>query len=221
MKKTILILLAAVLLISPTALAKPKKDYNTITEGEIFYSAGHYLAGEPIPTGYDPYGYNYQAHLFKGSYYNAYAGGAGFPPYTGDDDVYLAENPDAENHWAWPYRDIKLVMKWNDIWLSNKDRNCDGKLDRGLEDPYTSSASPGAWVTNHQSGGEGKDHWTYYVKIVCPMEDATLTDGTWYTPDGTEIGPVIWGAYAIIQQVESGLGATYVSPASAGLGYYK
>ncbi len=101
------------------------------------------------------------------------------------------------------------------------DRNDDGKLDRGLEEPYTSSASPGAWVTNHQVGGEGKDRWTYFVKIVCPMEDATLIDGTWYTPDGTEIGPVIWGAYAIIQQVESGQGATYVSPASAGFGYYK
>ncbi len=91
MKKTILILLAAVLLISPTALAKPKKDIGTITKGDIEYSAGHYLAGDPIPTGYDPYGYNYQAHIFKGSYFNAYAGAAGYPPYTGDDEAYLTE----------------------------------------------------------------------------------------------------------------------------------
>jgi len=47
----------------------------------------------PKPTGYDPYGYNYQAHLFKGSYYNVYSGGEGYLPYKGDAETYLAENP--------------------------------------------------------------------------------------------------------------------------------
>lgn len=44
-RKTLLFLVALTLLTLPTVNALPKKDYNTITEGEIFYSAGHYLAG--------------------------------------------------------------------------------------------------------------------------------------------------------------------------------
>ena len=45
----------------------------------------------------------------------------------------------------------------------------------------------------------------------------------WYAFDGTEIGPVIWGAFAIIQEVENdpcaGIhGIQYVSPDHAGLG---
>jgi len=71
-----------------TVMAKPKKDYNTITEGEILYGDYHYLAGQPIPTGYDAWGYNYQARIFKGYYCNAYLGGYGLPPYEGDDYAY-------------------------------------------------------------------------------------------------------------------------------------
>ena len=47
------------------------------------YSAGHYLHDQVLPTGYDMFGYNYQAHQFSGSYANVYLGGGGFPPYTG------------------------------------------------------------------------------------------------------------------------------------------
>ena len=43
--KTFLFLVALTLLALPAVNALPKKDYNTITEGEIFYSASHYLAG--------------------------------------------------------------------------------------------------------------------------------------------------------------------------------
>jgi hypothetical protein len=78
-KKEVVIMFLASLLILPDASAKPKKDGNTITEGEILYSLGHYLAGQPVPTGYDDYGYNYQGRLFKGSYFNVYSGGDGFP----------------------------------------------------------------------------------------------------------------------------------------------
>ena len=49
-------------------------------------------------------------------------------------------------------------------------------------------------------------------------DDAEPVDGIWYAADGTEIGPVIWGAFAIIEEVESGLGATYVSPSGPGFG---
>jgi hypothetical protein len=78
-KKIVTLMFMASLLVLPCVSAKPKKDHNTITEGEIMYSAGHHLADQPIPTGFDDYGYNYQGHLFKGSYFNVYSGGSGFP----------------------------------------------------------------------------------------------------------------------------------------------
>lgn len=188
----------------------------TLKDGVLTYSPGHYLYGQPIPVGYNPYGYNYQAHLFNGSYANVYLGGDGFPPYEGDDDSYLAANPTVVGHWAWPYRDVNLLMKWNDAWISNKDCNNDGKLDRYYG--YASYIGSGAWITNHMGGGEGEDHWTYFVKIVAAPTNATKVGGVWYAADGTEIGPAIWGDFATIQEVESGLGAIYVSPAGPGFG---
>lgn len=219
MKKLIAIILAVAMVatFSGVALAANPNDCTTIKDGVLTYSDGHYLYPQPLQVGYDIFGYNYQAHLFNGYYANVYLGGAGFPPYDGDTDAYLADNPDAENHWAWQYRDIQLVMKWNDAWLSNKDCDGDGKLDRHYG--YPSYVGSGAWETNFMRGtGDVADDWTYFVKIVAAPTDAYLDAGTWYAADGTEIGPVIWGAFAIVQEVESGVGATYVSPAGPGFG---
>lgn len=169
---------------------------------------------------FDEYGYNYNAHMFKGSYFNAYAKAAKppLPAWDGDDEAYLAENPNAVNHWAWPYREVDLLMKWNDAWISNKDRDGDGKLDRHYG--YDTYIGSGAWLTNHQSGGKGKDHWTYFTKIVAAPADAVKDGGIWYTADGIEIGPAIWGSFATIQSVESGEGAYYVSPYGPGFGKF-
>ncbi len=202
-----------------TTIAKKTDGCVSIQDGVLTYSAGHYLAGQPLVVGFDDYGYNYQGKMFKGSYANVYLGGAGFPPYTGDDESYLADNPAAANHWAWPYRDIQLLMKWNDAWLSNTDCDGDGKLDRHYG--YPSYIGSGAWETNHMVGGEQSEHWTYFTKIVAAPEDAVIDGGLWYTADGVEIGPVIWGEFATIQEVESGSGAFYISPAGPGFGKWK
>jgi len=129
---------------------------NTVKQRIIPYLAGHYLFGvQPISPGYDDFGYNYQAHMFNGYYTNAYLGKEGRPPYEGDasayyqllvdredfdtiedaEDYMIGEhwNSDAArwdpNVWHWEFRDVTLMMKWNDAWLSNKD--CDGgDLDR-------------------------------------------------------------------------------------------
>ena len=220
MKKIGIILGCAVILVGimvAPALAG-KGGCTTIQDGVLTYPAGHCLAGQPLMLGYDPYGYNYQAHMFNGYYPNVYLGRDGFPAYEGDVETYLAQNPTAESKWYW-YPDVKLTMKWNDAWLSNKDCDSDGKLDRHYGFP--SYIGSGAWETNHQSGGKGKDHWVYFVKIVAVPADAYVDGGYWFTADGVEIGPVIWGAFAIIQEVESGVGATYVSPAGPGFGKYK
>ncbi|UCG46759.1 MAG: hypothetical protein JSU94_14790 [Phycisphaerales bacterium] len=214
----------------------------TIQSGTILYSPGHYLAGEPLITGHDVFGYNYQAHKFNGSYYNYNT--AGLPPYEGDDDVYYQRLVDegfagtideatalmaAKPTWA--YRAVDLIMKWNDAWLSNKDCDGDGKLDRYFGFP--SYLGSGAWLTNHMSGsyeieinGKSKTaHWNYFVKIVAAPIDATLNNQVWYNSTGVQIGPAIWGSFAEIQTVENdpfaGIhGKQYGSPASPGFGTY-
>jgi hypothetical protein len=217
------VVVALVLLVMPSAAIAGKPGGNgtctTIQDGVLTYSTSHYLAGQPLTVGYDPYGYNYQAYMFNGSYCNVYLGGYGFPPYEGDAEAYLAENPAAEDVWCWPYRDVELEMKWNDAWLSNKDCDPDGSLDRHFgHDSYIGS---GAWETNHQSGGKGTDHWAYFVKIVAVPGDAYEVDGIWYTADGTEIGPSIWGSFAVLQRVESGVGVYDLSPAGPGFGMWR
>lgn len=180
-----------------TVLAK-KGDCVKIQSGELYASDG-----SVIQTGYDEWGYNYQAHIFNGYYCDAYRDAA----------------------WCQPYKEDKLMMKWNDAWLSNKDCDGDGLLDRHYG--YDSYIGSGAWLTNHMSGTYELDgetcNWNYFVKIVAAPADATLTDGVWYAADGTEIGPVIWGAFAIIQEVSNDPcagqhGLQYVSPDRAGLG---
>jgi hypothetical protein len=190
MRRTVMMSLLLVLvaaLIAAPIMAKGGDTCTTIKDGTLEASNG-----DPLVLGYDEFGYNYQAHMFNGRYcdYDRVLGGA--------------------------YCDVKLVMKWNDAWLSNRDCDGDGKLDRHRG--YASYIGSGAWCTNHQSGEDENGKWTYFVKIVAAPANAYTAGGIWYAADGTEIGPVIWGSFAIIQQVVSGEGATYVSPSGPGLG---
>jgi len=288
----------------------PAIKCTTIQDGTLLTSDG-----VPIVVGYDDWGYNYQAHLFNGFYCDSYRDAA----------------------WCQPYVDVKLAMKWNDAWLSNKD--CDGDLLLDRHYGYPSYIGSGAWLTNHQSGtywsfvgdwvlelnfenvlyahdvtfttevsyesfsgtggypsGEiyqiissvsgivdtsvvpnevlitityinpmpgskryltgtiaadgtmsgnwtsnvGPSHsgtwesttgaaiscdWNYFVKIVAVPSDAELSGDTWLDADGVEIGPEIWGAFAVVQEVENdacaGLhGAQYISPSGPGLGQF-
>jgi len=193
---------AAILLGAGTLLVGAQasaQECTTIQDGTLLTSGG-----DVILPGYDQWGYNYQAHMFNGTYCDAYRDAA----------------------WCQPYKDIELMMKWNDAWLSNKDCSDDGLLDRHFGDPsYIGSE---AWLTNHQAGKvevNGKVRkWTYFVKIVAAPEDATVSSGFWFTADGTELGPVIWGSFAIIQQVSNDPsagehGILYKSPVGPGFGH--
>lgn len=153
--------------------------------------------GQVIQPGYDEWGYNYQARLFNGGYCDAYRDAA----------------------WCQPYRDDGLSMKWNHAWLDNLDCDGNGLLDRHFGLP--SYIGSGAWLTNHMSGGQGAERWTYFVKIVAAPADAVLTGGVWYSASGDQIGPLIWGEFAIIQEVESGSGILTRSPVGPGFGKFK
>lgn len=179
-----------------TAWANNNSACTKIQDGTLTASTG-----ELLTTGYDEFGYNYQAHMFNGRYCDS-------------DRVIGGE-----------YCDVELIMKWNDAWLSNVDCDGDGKLDRYFG--YSSYIGSGAWETNHQYGIYELDgeicEWDYFVKIVAAPAGAYVDGGLWFSADGTEIGPVIWGAFAIIQQVENDPcaaveGMQYLSPDHAGLG---
>ncbi len=174
----------------------------TIQDGTLLRSDG-----VPIETGFDEWGYNYQAHMFNGKYCDAYH----------------------NDPWCQEWKDDDLMMKWNDAWLSNVD--CDGNklLDRHYG--FSSYLGSGAWLTNHQKGtyidDRGKkQRWEYFVKIVAAPLDATLgADNFWYAPGNIPIGPAIWGEFATIQEVYNDTGTgdhgiLYVSPYSAGFGHY-
>ena len=223
MKKTIAFLVIATVVMSVAAVGvvMAKKDgCTTIQDGTLVDTKGN-----PITMGYDQWGYNYQAHMFNGWYHNS---PRPVPPYTKDT---IDQAPSK----------TRLVMWWSDEWLSNKDCNGDGKLDRGYscnpEDPV-SSACDSAWLTNHQWGSYEDEetgetcNWNYFVKMVYVNPDNAYKatdpeDGIlyWYTSDGEKIGSVIWGAYARIQQVYNDPcagdhGIEYLSPTSPGFGYY-
>lgn len=215
-KKTAMLLLVVVALLVLPGASLADKPTQTNAQGEetawdtsnqactrIQGGTLHASDGTVIELGYDQWGYNYQAHMFNGTYCDAYRDAA----------------------WCQPYADVELIMKWNDAWLSNADCSGDDLLDRHYGFP--SYRGSGAWLTNHQAGTYDLDgqtcHWTYFVKIVAAPADAVLTAGVWHAADGTEIGPAIWGEFAIIEEVVNdpcaGVhGLQYHSPDHSGFG---
>jgi hypothetical protein len=176
MKKLLVLIALAVVV---TVMPSQAQECTTIQDGTLVNSAGEFLE-----TGYDYWGYNYQGHMFNGGYCEAYRNAA----------------------WCLPYSDVELIMKWNEAWLSNADCDGDSLLDRHYG--YLNYRGSGAWLTNHQSGTYLNEHgkkcrWNYFVKIVAAPTDAALDTGVWYDGSGDEIGPAIWGEFAIIQQVEN------------------
>lgn len=203
MKKAITIVGCVMLTLgfSTATLAGKPSACEAIQDGTLLNSAS-----DLIETGYDQWGYNYQARKFNGLYCDAYRDAA----------------------WCQPYKDVNLAMKWNDAWLDNKDCDFDGLLDRH----YGSAGyiGSGAWLTNNQSGeylGDDGNQcsWVYFVKIAAVPADAYEHNGVWYAADDEEIGPVIWGQFAITQQVSNDTcagehGVQYHSPVGPGLGRF-
>jgi hypothetical protein len=137
MNKKYLISLFTIMLVSLVFAISASAACTKIQSGKITD-----VTGVPIVSGFDKWGYNYQAHMFNGLYEN-----------------FSRQEPVATSG------DVNLVMKWSDDWLSSTDCSGDGKLDRGGD----TNISKG-WLTNHEegdyeSGGE-MHHYTYFVKIV-------------------------------------------------------
>src|SRR3989344_7401338 len=165
MRKAIMVLFAILALAISSTAVMAAKACTTIQDGTLYTSDNRL-----ITPGYDIWGYNYQARMFNGGYCDAYRNAA----------------------WCQPYKDVSLMMKWNDAWLSNKDCDGDGLLDRNYG--YSSYIGSGAWLTNHMSGANPDGTvWTDFVKIV-----AKPTAGFNCASAG---GAEIWGSFCIIQEV--------------------
>jgi len=190
MKKMLcLAALAVIVLFTTSSFANCTKIQN----GGIFDSNN-----TPIRTGFDQYGYNYQAHMFNGLYEN-------FSRPT---------TPVTEGR-------LTLIMKWSDDWISNQDCNNDNKLDRGYDSRTGSIAGfSKGWLTNHFEGdyqdGEDWYHFTESTKVVYDGGTACQASSD----------SCIWDSYTVIEDViDDAHGgfhgvqrSTFVNP--AGLGYY-
>ncbi len=165
----VVVVVGSVLPGSSSASSAPPTGCATIKDGGLTDTLGN-----PIRLGFDPFGYNYQAHEFNGTYDSA------------DrvlDGKYYGQTGD--------YVDDRLRMKWSDDWLANRDCNGDGRLDRGAPGSIGSPIISQGWLTNqvegdYDSDGDGTQdaHYTEFIKIV------------WVGPGGS-----LWGQYEIIQEV--------------------
>jgi hypothetical protein len=172
----ILIILFVALFAFSVTGAGAKKECTTISSGTLYSPSGKLAT-----LGFDEYGYNYQAHLFKGYYGN------------------YREPPLPVN---WGYR---FSMKWNDAWMSNKDCDGDNILDKhfGFES-YTGS---GAWMMNHFQGEYEENgticQWNKLVLIEAVPEGSYKQAGVYYTAAGSEIGVVTWEHFATTRTVHN------------------
>jgi hypothetical protein len=165
MKKVVLAVFVVLVAVSMSV----GQDCATIKSGTITD-----VNNKVITTGFDKYGYNYQAHMFNGLAVNFSR-----PP--------VPETEGAEN----------LTMKWADNWLANVDCNHDGKLDRGLDvKTGTLAGISKGWVTNHYEGdyedGGVLYHYTYFAKIVYDGGEACSIPSN---------DSCLWGSYTIIEEV--------------------
>ncbi|HYQ57962.1 MAG TPA: hypothetical protein VEP89_11525 [Draconibacterium sp.] len=201
MKKLILILAIALV------FAGCEKDFVEDPMDNTELKSGN--SGNDKVTGVDEYGYNWNAHLFKGSFYNAIVGDNLYAftewshtePYMGVDDDFFqaAETDNLYDLWgmAWWLRHVNLVMKWNESLISEE-----GVYPSNLDDWIGSDA----WITFHYSGvDENGNSWSQFQKMVAANSDDELIGGVWYDNEGEEIGIFNdWTQLILVQCVNTG-----------------
>ncbi len=208
MKKSILIIVIAIALV----FAGCEKDFVEDSTDNTELKSGN---ADKI-TGVDEYGYNWNAHHFNGSFYNAIVGDNLYAftqwshsgPYMGVDDGFFqaAETDIMYELWsiAWYLRDVNLLMRWNDALISKE-----GVYPADLDEWIGSDA----WITFQFSGvDENGKHWSQFQKMVAANTDDQLKTegewypaGVWYNSDDEEIGIFNdWTQLILVQCVKTG-----------------
>lgn len=159
----------------------------TIQSGNVTYWDGHYLAGQPVHTGRDIFGWNFQARVFNGPTDNAFGPWRGEAPVVGDRAA-----------------DLWMLFQWNEAYLSREDGDDPGThldshpfVDWGgahhdtFDGDWQGSGAVCAWDLSMPDGG-----WHHFTVAAAPA-GATFTDvehypgcicRSWYAPDGTYLG---------------------------------
>lgn len=211
----------------------------SVNDSQLYYKNGGYLNNQKISTGFNEFGYNYGSGSFNGNYYNfiLVQSESPLPPFIDDEKTYLARNSGATGEWSWQFRDVKLSVNWNESFLSSKDCNKDGFLDRA-SDSSGSYLGTDAWVTMHADGKynssvDDTQECTIkdFVKLVAAPKTAYLNEdvagyfgeGVYFdSKGGQEIGPALWRDFIVVQSKTedtcSEFGSTnYSSPLQKGL----
>ena len=175
-------------------------------------------------TGFDEWGYNWNAHHFNGILFNAIVGDnlyndeffGNWEPYTGNDEAYLESYPLAV-YLPWRYRYVQLVMHWNESLISKE-----GVYPFPLKENWIDSD---AWITFHYSGiDENGKRWAQFQKMKASKFSDYYKAGNWYNEFHEKIGVYNnWPQLIMIQVVNTGIVpeeffAPYKSPFGGGLG---
>lgn len=186
-------------------------------------------------TGFDQWGYNWNAHQFNGYVINAWFGDEvdpaapwykKEPPFDGDVFSYQEAYPEVLEYPFWTYGDMKLVMHWNEAAISSE-----GVYQYPIRDS-------GAWITFKYSQGEGVNKWAQFQKYVAAKASDELrvyfyddqgvpVYGEWFSKEGESVGLYyLWPDRILIQVVNAGnipewLLSSYKSPLFPGIGKFK
>lgn len=186
-------------------------------------------------TGFDQWGYNWNAHQFNGYLINAWFGDEidpaapwykKDPPYNGDWEGYAADHPEVLSYEFYYYGNMTLVMHWNEACISSE-----GVYQYPIKDSD-------AWITFHYKAGEGKDRWSQFQKYVAVKstddlvvyfadENGNPVYGEWFSKEGESVGLYyLWPDRALVQVVNTGnvpegMLGTYKGLIGPALGKYK
>ncbi|MCY1718949.1 hypothetical protein OU798_01260 [Prolixibacteraceae bacterium Z1-6] len=184
-------------------------------------------------TGFDQWGFNWNAHHFNGYLINAvmsdylyelmpfYKWGEG--PYEGEGVEFLDKFITEFGFFPLDpiLLDCKLVMHWNDALI-----NRDGTYPVVFWD-YSNWENSNGWITFHFSMDKNGEKWSSFQKLVAKRTTDYLENEIWYDKNGDEIGlPTDWPTLIMVKKVNNGNTPymfldSYNSPLAPGLGKYK
>ncbi|MCK5285710.1 MAG: hypothetical protein KAJ58_00590 [Candidatus Pacebacteria bacterium] len=143
------------------------------------------IASKPfnqVTQGIDSYGFDYLNHRFIGEFCSLSRGA----------NYYCDFND--------PMLNGATKVIWNDAYLSNKDRNGDGKLDRhyGYESYLSSEACMLLrYSTVFELDGE-MIHYESGSKHVAAKKSDVAKYGGWFSKDGTYLGPQVIDEFILL-----------------------
>lgn len=185
---TIAVLMFTIMSCGENSLA-PENDYGPEPSVSLVDMNGvNSLAKTGFTTGFDQWGFNYRAHIFKGYLINSMIGDPKFEtfphyrhePYLGNGLEFRDNFIEEYGYWLLPdgLLDCKLIMSWNESLLSKTGVYPDSwdDTDAYIQFKYTMDTEDGKWMQIR--------------KLVAIQSGDYVEDGLWYNQEGQEKGMV-------------------------------